>query len=79
MSVQWFDQWLRDKDSGITKQKPVELFVLGENTWQTFDQWPPKAVEFEPWYLQFTCGVGLGVAFDLDIAACILSSPFNVL
>ena len=50
MSVQWFDQWLRGKDTGVTKEKPVKLFVMGENKWQTFDQWPPKAVSFQPWY-----------------------------
>ena len=51
MSVRWFDQWLRGKDTGITKEKPVKLFVMGENKWRTFDRWPPKQARFEPWYL----------------------------
>ena len=50
MSVRWFDQWLRGKDTGVTKEKPVKLFVMGENKWRTFDQWPPKHARFEPWY-----------------------------
>ncbi|MCH8243227.1 MAG: CocE/NonD family hydrolase [Planctomycetes bacterium] len=50
MSVRWFDQWLRGKDTGITMEKPVELFVMGENRWRKFDQWPPKRTRFEPWY-----------------------------
>jgi putative CocE/NonD family hydrolase len=51
MSIGWFDRWLRGRDTGVTTEKPVKLFVMGENKWQSFDQWPPKRVRFEPWYL----------------------------
>ncbi len=50
MSVQWFDQWLRGRETDIVKEKPVKLFVMGENKWKSFDEWPPHRTEFRPWY-----------------------------
>jgi putative CocE/NonD family hydrolase len=56
MSVRWFDRWLRGKQNGITTEKPVKLFVMGENRWRTFDRWPPQRTKFEPWYFASTKG-----------------------
>jgi len=56
MSVQWFDQWLKGKDTGVTRERPVKLFVMGDDEWRSFDRWPPKNVRFESWYLASETG-----------------------
>ncbi len=51
MQLRWFDQWLRGVDTGITRDPPVKLFVMGTNVWRDEADWPlARAVE-TPWYL----------------------------
>lgn len=50
---QWYDYFLKDIENGVTDPK-VEYFVLGENTWQTADAWPPREVTPQPWYFHST-------------------------
>lgn len=49
LTVRWFDRWLKDTDTGNAGQ-PVKLFVMGENRWRTFSEWPPRTVEEVKWY-----------------------------
>jgi putative CocE/NonD family hydrolase len=51
LTTRWFDHWLKGIDTGMTKEKPVRLFVMGTNTWREYDAWPPQAVEHQKWYL----------------------------
>jgi len=46
----WFDHWLKGIDNGVTKENPVNLFVMGDNDWHEFDAWPPKKSKVQPWY-----------------------------
>ncbi len=50
MSMRWFDRWLKDKKNGVDTEKPVELFIMGENDWRRFDRWPPRGVKYQPWH-----------------------------
>ncbi|MHC5003574.1 MAG: CocE/NonD family hydrolase, partial [Planctomycetota bacterium] len=50
MSTRWFDRWLKGERNGIAAEKPVELFVMGDNEWRTFDAWPPRDAEIQAWY-----------------------------
>jgi uncharacterized protein len=47
----WFDYWLRDKKDALPDLPPYLLYVMGEDRWVKANEWPPKAVEFRPWYL----------------------------
>lgn len=38
----WFDARLKGKTSGL-RQKPVNLFVLGENSWRELESFPPPS------------------------------------
>lgn len=51
LTTRWFDHWLKGDKTGIVKEKPVRLFVMGSNRWREYDQWPPRAVELQKWYL----------------------------
>ena len=50
-ALRWFDQWLKGIDTKIMERKPVELFIMGANTWKEADQWPLPETEFTPFYL----------------------------
>jgi putative CocE/NonD family hydrolase len=44
----WFDARLRgDAD----RSAPVQLFVMGRNTWISAEQWPPDGTRYVPYYL----------------------------
>lgn len=45
LARRWFDLHLKDVDDGIGDEEPVQLFVLGENRWRGFGEWPPEASE----------------------------------
>ena len=40
LELRWFDYWLRGIENGILEEAPVQLFVLGENTWRDEADWP---------------------------------------
>ncbi len=41
LQQRWFDYWLLGEDNGVAEEKPVKLFMMGENKWREFDSWPP--------------------------------------
>ena len=46
----WFDRWLK----GAAPQEPdapVQLFVMGRDSWRTADAWPPRDREDQDWFL----------------------------
>lgn len=38
--LRWFDHWLRGEDNGVDRDKPVKIFVMGENRWRDEESWP---------------------------------------
>jgi putative CocE/NonD family hydrolase len=40
LQVRWFDQWLKGIDTGILKEAPIKLFVMGANVWRDEWEWP---------------------------------------
>ena len=49
--VRWFDQWLKDIDTGLQDDPPVQVFVVGPDQWRTYPDWPPPETRFEPVFL----------------------------
>lgn len=43
--LRFFDRWLRDVDSGIDREPPVSIFVMGDNIWRTESSWPLERAE----------------------------------
>jgi putative CocE/NonD family hydrolase len=48
----WFDHWLKGIDTGVSAEKPITLFTMGENTWQHLSEWPPSDVKNVNYYLR---------------------------
>ena len=50
IQLRWMDRWLKNEDNGA-EDPAVRVFVMGENKWRTFEDWPPPATH-TPWYLR---------------------------
>ena len=51
IEMQWFDQFLKGKDTPLLSQPPVRIFVMGVNRWREELDWPPRA-HAERFYLE---------------------------
>ena len=51
IQLQWFDQFLKGKDTPLLSQPPVRIFVMGVNRWREERNWPPRA-HLERFYLE---------------------------
>ena len=51
MHIKWFDHWLKGKQNGVLEEPPVRIFVMGENTWRTENEWPLARTQYTKYYL----------------------------
>lgn len=51
LALRFLLHYLLDQDSGWANQPAVNLFVMGENRWRTFEAWPPPEARTVCWYL----------------------------
>ncbi|NEQ50388.1 MAG: CocE/NonD family hydrolase [Leptolyngbya sp. SIO3F4] len=40
LQIQWFDHFLKGKNTELSEQPAVHLFEMGSNCWRLFEQWP---------------------------------------
>ena len=52
LQLQWFDQWLRGKDTAAASSAPLTLFVMGANRWLEAREWPPAQARLRSYYLE---------------------------
>jgi len=38
--LRWYDYVLKGESNGVEREKPVKIFVMGENAWREEDDWP---------------------------------------
>lgn len=50
--LRWFDFYLRGEERGFDHEKPVTLFVMGENVWREEEDWPLARRVETPYYLR---------------------------
>jgi hypothetical protein len=61
--LKWFDQWLRQVNTGIMNEPPVTIFVTqyqppaplyieAKGSWRYENEWPPTRTHYTPVYLQ---------------------------
>ncbi|MCD6405927.1 MAG: CocE/NonD family hydrolase, partial [Planctomycetes bacterium] len=43
--LRWFDYYLKGIQNGVPDDPPVEVFVMGEEKWHAFADWPPSVRE----------------------------------
>jgi putative CocE/NonD family hydrolase len=49
--LRWYDSLLKNVANGMEKQKPVKIFVMGQNQWRDEDDWPLARAHARPYYL----------------------------
>ena len=49
--LRFYDYWLKGEDNGVPNDKPVRIFVMGENVWRDEDEWPLSRAETVNHYL----------------------------
>jgi putative CocE/NonD family hydrolase len=52
LQLEWFDQWLKGKDSPLLSQPPMKIFVMGVNEWREEREWPPETAQVASYYLE---------------------------
>lgn len=50
VQLEWFEYWLKG-NGNVADWPNVQLFVMGENAWRSFDSWPPQEARIEEWFL----------------------------
>jgi uncharacterized protein len=41
LEIRFFDYWLKGKPNGLDRERPVRIFVMGDNRWRDEPCWPP--------------------------------------
>lgn len=49
--LDWMDHYLRGMKNGVEQEKPVRLFLMGDNRWLNENTWPPADAEPTSFYL----------------------------
>jgi uncharacterized protein len=49
--LRWFDHWLKGIDTGMMKEAPVRIFVMGANRWRDEQEWPPASAKPVTYFL----------------------------
>jgi putative CocE/NonD family hydrolase len=49
--LRWMDHYLRKIDNGVDRERPVRLFVMGDNAWHDEDSWPLARAKETSYYL----------------------------
>jgi len=50
--LHWFDATLKGREEALDNHPPVEVFVMGENRWRGYEEWPVPGSREEKWYLR---------------------------
>ena len=40
LQLRWFDHWIKGLDTGMLREAPIKLFVMGANVWRDEQEWP---------------------------------------
>ncbi len=51
-SLRWYDHWLKGMDTGIDRDPPVNIWVMGKNRWRSEQEWPLARTRYENLYLR---------------------------
>ena len=70
LQIEWFDQWLKSKDTPIMSSPPAHIFVMGANRWTDEREWPPARARMTSFY--FT---SRGAANTLDGGGSLAGRP----
>jgi len=47
---QWFEHWLKGKETDVGEWPPYRIFVMGRNQWRDEQEWPLARTQYTPYY-----------------------------
>ena len=50
--LRWFDATIKGDEGALEGTPPVRVFVMGENRWRGYEEWPVPGSRGEEWYLR---------------------------
>jgi uncharacterized protein len=59
-ALAWFDQWLKDRDTGVLDGPPIRYWLPVADEWHTSDTWPPPGYELRELVLSADGSLGEG-------------------
>jgi putative CocE/NonD family hydrolase len=74
--LRWMDHYLKGVDNGVEKEKPVRIFVMGDNVWRDEDAWPLARAKETSFYLSSWKHLETG-AFSLGSGLCVQCERFT--
>ncbi len=51
LQLRWFDHYLLGKNNGVDTLRHLDIFVPGDNTWRTENEWPLARQHLTKWYV----------------------------
>ena len=58
--LRWMDHYVKGIENGVEREKPVRVFVMGDNKWRSEDSWPLKRAESSDYILSSSSHRGEG-------------------
>jgi putative CocE/NonD family hydrolase len=52
LQLRWLDHYLKGIDNGVDMQAPLDIFVIGDNTWRKEREWPLARTVWTNFYLR---------------------------
>ena len=49
--LRWYDHWLKGMDTRVMEGAPIQLFIHGDDTWRSENEWPLKRTQWREFYL----------------------------
>jgi len=49
--LRWYDHWLKNNDTGIMNEPPVNIFIRGDGKYRTENEWPLERTQYTKFYL----------------------------
>jgi uncharacterized protein len=57
LQLRWFDHYVKGIANGVDAQAPLDLFVIGDNTWRKEREWPLARTVWTDYYLRRNGGL----------------------
>jgi len=51
LQLRWFDHYLKGVDNGVDREPPVDIFIMGDNTWRREKEFPLARTAWTDFYL----------------------------
>jgi uncharacterized protein len=62
--LRWYDHWLKGMDTRVMEGAPIQIYVQGEDTWRSENEWPLARTEWREFYLGGPGGAHAGTLSD---------------